>query len=196
MLIRVIVDVLNSILHSNAWAVLTLFVIPIGGGIPAGVLLAQVRGLPWPEMMVLYFISDILLACAFEPLMKLFISLSPRSPKMMKVREVFKAMVDRSTAHYGTNLGPLALVLIAFGVDPMTGRAAAKTAGHGFVIGWMIAITGDMMYFSVLMVSTLWLNSILGDGTWTMVIILFLMILLPGLIRRIRGQSDLPPRAL
>jgi hypothetical protein len=41
----------------------------------------------------------------------------------------------------------------------MTGRAAAKAAGHGFLPGWAIAITGDMIYFVVLMASTLWLQA-------------------------------------
>ena len=31
------------------WPVLTLFLVPAGGGIPPGVLLAKSRGIPWPE---------------------------------------------------------------------------------------------------------------------------------------------------
>jgi len=54
----------------------------------------------------------------------------------------------RSVAHFsGTGAGPFALVMIAFGVDPMTGRATALAAGHGFVTGWALAIAGDMLYF-------------------------------------------------
>jgi len=43
-----------------------LFLIPVGGGIPAGVLLARDKGLAWPVTAGLYLISDILLALAFE----------------------------------------------------------------------------------------------------------------------------------
>jgi hypothetical protein len=172
----------------QAFDVLALFVIPIGGGIPAGVLLAQKYGIAWPLTMLLYFVSDVLLACVFEPGLKLFVFVAKRARSWERVQVAFRKAVHRSTAHYGPNLGPLALVLIAFGVDPMTGRAAAASAGHGFVAGWMIAITGDMMYFSVLMVSTLWLRSILGDGTWTMIIILAAMILIPWLVRRVRER--------
>ena len=57
-----------------------------------------------------------------------------------------------------------------------------------FVTGWLIAICGDMIYFLILMISTLWLNSILGDGTLTMIIILVAMIALPSIIRRVRGR--------
>jgi len=37
--------------------VLMLFLIPVGGGIPARVLLAERTGLAWPVTAVLYFIS-------------------------------------------------------------------------------------------------------------------------------------------
>ncbi len=51
--------------------VLMLFLIPVGGGIPAGVLLARTRGLAWPVTAGLYLISDVLLALAFEPVLRL-----------------------------------------------------------------------------------------------------------------------------
>lgn len=70
----------------------------------------------------------------------------------------------------------------------MTGRAAAKAAGHGFVTGWMIAIAGDMMYFAVLMVSTLWLKSTLDDGTAVMLIVFAGMMIVPALVRRLRSR--------
>jgi len=165
---------------------MTLFLIPIGGGIPAGVLLARSRGIQWPVTMILYLISDVILACLFEPVMLLVIKVGKRSPKVAQFSEAFKKMVKQTTSHYGNRLGPLSLITVSFGVDPMTGRAAAAAAGHGFLIGWMLAITGDMIYFSVLMISTLWLNSILGDGTWTTVIILVLMVVVPILVRRLR----------
>jgi hypothetical protein len=65
----------------------------------------------------------------------------------------------------------------------MTGRAIAVAAGHGFLVGWMIAIAGDMIYFTLLMVSTLWLKSLIGDGTWTIFIILAFMMIVPNLIQ-------------
>lgn len=165
-----------------------LFCIPIGGGIPAGVLLARSRDIGWPMMMALYFVSDVLLACVFEPILKLMISVGRRVEFLGKVTAALKASVKKTTAPYGSAAGPLALILIAFGVDPMTGRAAAHAAGHGFVSGWAIAITGDMFYFALIMVSTLWLNSILGDGTWTTIIIMAGMFIMPELIKRWRER--------
>ncbi len=166
-----------------------LFLIPIGGGIPGGILLAKTRGIAWPVMMFLYFCSDVVLACVFEPIMLAFIRLTKDIKKMEPLRQAFRLSIQKSIALYGNKTGPLALIVVALGVDPMTGRAAARSAGHGFVTGWLIAITGDMLYFSILMVSTLWLNGILGNGTLTMFIILALMIAVPWGIRKIRESN-------
>lgn len=173
----------------RAWDVLLLFTIPVGGGIPGGVLLAQSRELGWPVMMILYFISDVILAFVFEPIMHGFIKASRKSLFAFKIKEILKMSTNRATAHFGTKLGPLGLILVSFGVDPMTGRVATRTQGYGFIAGWAMAITGDMFYFSIIMISTLWLNHILGDGTWTMVIILAAMILMPPIIRRLRQKK-------
>jgi hypothetical protein len=180
---------LNSTM-SSALEVLSLFVIPIGGGIPAGVLLARNRAIQWPLTVLLYLISDIILACVFEPLMRIFVKVGKRSPMIAKVGEAFGKTVKKTTAHFGSRLGPLALVTVSFGVDPMTGRAAAAAAGHGFVVGWILAITGDMIYFSVIMVSTLWLNEYVGGETTTTIIILVLMAVVPVIVRRIRGVKS------
>jgi len=174
---------------SHAWEVLALYLIPIGGGIPAGVLLAKSRGLPWVVSAVLYFVSDIILAFVFEPLMLLVIRLGKNSKKMELFRAAYKQSIRKTTGTYSHVLSPLSLIVISFGVDPMTGRSIAKAAGHGFVTGWLIAITGDMFYFFLLMSSTLWLNNILGNGTVTTLIILALMIGLPPTIRRVREKS-------
>lgn len=49
---------------TNMLSVLKLFLIPVGGGIPAGVMLAQAKGLVWPVTTILYLVSDIALLCA------------------------------------------------------------------------------------------------------------------------------------
>ena len=173
---------------SEMWGVLVLFLIPVGGGIPAGVLLAQKHGIAWPLMTALYFVSDVILAFLFEPIMLFFIWVGRHVPPLQKFIAAMKASTQKTVAKYGTSTGPLALIMIAFGVDPMTGRAAAVAAGHGFVTGWMIAITGDMMFFMLLMVSTIWLKGVLGDGTWASLIILVVMMVAPAIIRHIKDR--------
>lgn len=172
----------------NLWDVLLLFFLPVGGGIPAGVMLAQKRGIDWPVMMLLYFISDVILACVFEPVMLLFIKYGKRFEFLTRVSEIIKLTIHKTIELYGNSSGIFALIMIAFGLDPMSGRAVAVAAGHGFLVGWMIAIAGDMIYFTLVMVSTLWLKSIIGDGTWTMLIILALMMIIPSLFRRIQKK--------
>ena len=168
-------------------AVLLLFLLPVGGGIPAGVLLARAKGLPWSLTAGLYFFSDVLLALAFEPVLRLIVALSVRVPFLVRLGIVLKAAMARSAKHFtGTGAGPFALVMIAFGVDPMTGRASALAAGHGFVMGWAFAIAGDMLYYGVIAVATLRLNTYIKDPNTTMWIILGAMVVLPLLVRKLR----------
>jgi hypothetical protein len=137
-------------------------------------------------MEILYFISDVVLAVLFEPFMLFVAGAGKRYAFMARINEAFKRSMKKSTARYGIKPKPLSLIVIAFGIDPMTGRTAALAAGHGFISGWTLAILGDMLFFTVLMASTLWLNNILGDGTWTAVIIMVAMIVIPILFRKLR----------
>jgi hypothetical protein len=178
----------SSVFYSHAWEVLVLFLIPIGGGIPAGVVVAAKYGLSIPVMCVLYFISDVVLACAFEPLMLLFIRKSKTSPKLQRIRAVLTEATKHSRERFGLTPGPFALILITFGTDPMTGRSIAKAVGHGFLTGWALTIAGDMIFFAVILSSTLFLNNVLGDGTLAALIIMVLMIAIPSLIRKWRGK--------
>lgn len=173
---------------SSLWDILLVYLIPFGGGIPAGVMLAQSRGVDWPMMMFVYFISDLILACAFEPTMHLLIKYGKKNEFLVRVGEAMKLMIQKTMEHYGNSSGIFALIMIAFGVDPMTGRAVAVAAGHGFLVGWMIAIAGDMIYFTLLMVSTLWLKSVIGNGTWTMFIIFGFMMIIPNIFRKIQKK--------
>ncbi len=174
---------------AKAWEVLLLFLIPIGGGIPGGVVLAQKHGFSWQIMTLLYFISDVILAILFEPCLLLFLRYSKNIPRLARVRDALAKSTSRTVSQYGINPGPFSLIMITFGTDPMTGRSVAKAANHGFLTGWTLTIIGDMLFFLVLMASTLWLNNILGDGTLTAVIIMVLMIAVPPLVRRIMGKT-------
>ncbi len=101
-----------------------------------------------------------------------------------------KAAKARSASHFSrTGAGPVGLVMIAFGVDPMTGRASAHAAGHGFIAGWAIAIAGDMLYFAVIAVTTLRLNTYIRDPDNTMLIILAAMFGVPALVRFVRNRQ-------
>ncbi|QWV93171.1 hypothetical protein KP004_18695 [Geomonas oryzisoli] len=169
-------------------SVLKLFLIPVGGGIPAGVLLAKGQGLTWPITTLLYLVSDVILAIAFEPILRVIAWICGKIPFLRRVSAAMRAANARNVARFqGTATGPIALVMIAFGVDPMTGRASALAAGHGFLAGWAFAIAGDMLYFGVIAFSTLRLNKYVKDPDTTMWIILALMLLVPMVVRRVRS---------
>jgi len=174
----------------GAMGAFLLFCVPIGGGIPAGVLMARNAGVSPPAMAVLYFLSDIVLAFTFEPILRVFTWLGRWIPPLARVGTWIRSLARRAGGEQAGARGPLGLVLVAFGVDPMTGRAAAAAAGHGFVRGWAIAITGDMLYFVVLMASTLWLQGVLGDERLTIGAVLLIMLVLPSLIRRLTGEPS------
>jgi hypothetical protein len=170
-------------------SVLLLFLLPVGGGIPAGVLLARAQGLPWPATAGLYLASDVLLALAFEPMLRLLVLLAGKVPFLARLGVVLKAAMARTAAQVSSpGAGPLTLVLIAFGVDPMTGRAAALAAGHGFLAGWAIAIAGDMLYYAVIAVVTLRLNAYFKNPEATVLVVLSAMVVVPVLVRRLRGR--------
>lgn len=169
-------------------SVLELFLLPVGGGIPGGVLLAHANGVAWPVTAVLYLVSDIILAVAFEPVLRLLAWIAGKIPVLARFSAAWKKASARSASNFsGTGAGPVALVMIAFGVDPMTGRAAALAAGHGFVAGWAFAIAGDMLYFAVIALTTLRLNSYFHDPNTTMLIVLGAMFIVPLLVRRFRS---------
>ncbi len=171
-------------------AVLLLFLLPVGGGIPAGVLMARDRGVAWPVMMGLYLVSDVILALAFEPLLRLLVLLGRRVAFLARLGAAMKEAMARSVAMWGgAGAGPFALVLIAFGVDPMTGRASALAAGHGPISGWALAITGDMLYFAVLALATLRLNAWIKNPETTVMIVLGLMIAVPMVVHRLRARK-------
>ncbi len=169
------------------FSVLMLFLIPVGGGIPAGVLLARTKGLAWPVTAGLYLVSDVMLALAFEPVLQLSAWLGGKAPFLARFSARMRTAIARTTARFsGTGAGPITLILFSFGADPMTGRTAALAAGHGFLMGWAFAIAGDMLYYAVIAITTLRLNRYVRDPDTTMWIVLSAMIAVPMIVRSFR----------
>jgi hypothetical protein len=177
-------------------SVLKLFIIPVGGGIPAGVLLASAKGLAWPVITVLYLVSDVFLALAFEPILRILAAVMGRVSFLARFSAALKAATARSVAHFGgTGAGPISLVMVSFGVDPMTGRATALAAGHGFLTGWAFAIAGDMLYFGVIALTTVRLNTYIRDPNTTMMIVLGAMFGVPYVVRYFRSAQGVTDKA-
>jgi hypothetical protein len=136
----------------------------------------------------LYFVSDVILAFLFEPILRVLAAIGRRIPVVARAGAAMaQAMEQAAARHVGA--GPFALVLVAFGIDPMTGRAAALASGHGFVAGWAIAITGDMMYYAVIAFTTLQLKAYIDNPDVVMLIVLAAMIGVPMAARRVRRRT-------
>jgi hypothetical protein len=86
-------------------SVLMLFLIPVGGGIPAGVLLARDKGLAWPVTAGLYLISDILLALAFEPVLRLLAWGVGQVTFLARLSARMKTAMARSAGHFSEPIG-------------------------------------------------------------------------------------------
>jgi hypothetical protein len=186
---------LPAIWPSGVLGVFLLFCVPIGGGIPFGVIMARDAGISPAATAGLYFLSDLVLAVTTEPVLALLRWLSKRIEFLARIGHVFARFTGTAGLRDEGMRGPLGLVLVAFSVSPTTGRAAAAAAGHGFVSGWAIAITGDMLYFCLLMATTLWVSSIFGDDRLTIGAVLIGTWVLPLVIRRIRQRSARPAPA-
>jgi hypothetical protein len=163
------------------------FLIPLGMGISPGVLLARDLHLHWLPTAGLYFASDLVLACYFEPLLRFVVSLGRNSPRLEAALEAVRVSARRAAALFGgPEGGPITLILISYGVDPMTGRAMTMVAGHGFVAGWALAIAGDMIFYATVAASTLGIDSFIGNKWVTMLLVSAILCALPVLIRRVK----------
>ena len=168
-------------------AVFLRFLIPFGGGIPAGVLQAKAQGLAWSLTGLLYLISDLVLVLLFEPLLRGLLALGRRSDRMSRVGTALQEATTRSLEPYRGTSSALGLTLIAFGVDPMTGRGAALAAGYGPMSGWTFALLGDLLYFAVVAAATLRLSATFGNPEAAVATMLALMVVGPVLVRRLRA---------
>ncbi|MBI3786018.1 MAG: hypothetical protein HY270_21725 [Deltaproteobacteria bacterium] len=165
------------------WGVLLLFCIPGGTGIPPGVLLGSHDGLGPIVMSILYFLSDIVLACIFEPMLIALAVLARYLPFLSRVGTLLMAAITR-TMPAGSASAPLGIALTAFGAGLPFGRALAAGAGFGLVSSWLFTIAGDMVYFGLGLASTLWFDNLLGDARTAAFAGLGVMIVVPALIRR------------
>lgn len=152
-------------------------------GIPPGVLLGHNDGLGPGFMTVLYFVSDVVLACVFEPLLLVFAALARRLPPLRVLFRNVLAAVTR-TVPAGSTSAPLGIALTAFGAGLPFGRALAAAARFGLVSSWLFTISGDMAYFGLGLASTLWFDNLLGDPRAAAFAGLAVMFVVPALVRR------------
>jgi hypothetical protein len=180
---------LPDIWPTGIWGVFLVFVMPTVVGIPLGVIMARDAGLSPLVSAGLYFMSDLVLAVTAEPMVALLRWVGRHVEFVDRLGKRLGRFTETTGLKEGGVRGPLGLILVSFTVNPLAGRAAAAAAGHGFFSGWALAIAGDMIYFALIMVSTLWISSVFGNDRLAIGVVLIVAFLAPILLRRVRRGS-------
>jgi hypothetical protein len=164
---------------------LILFCVPGGFGVPPGVLLAKQGGLGPAMTTTVYFLSDVLMALVFEPMLRGLAALARRRQRLVRVRDAYAVALGRMMPR-GNLAGPGGVVLTGFGLGLPFGRALAALAGYGIVAGWLLTMAGDMLYFVIGLVSTLLFGGLFGDQRMAALAGIAVMVLVAFAVHRIR----------
>src|SRR5437763_1531453 len=173
----------------GALGVFLIFVLPTIVGIPLGVIMARDAALDPLLTAGLYFASDLVLAVTAEPMLAGLRWVARRVPFLDRLGSRLARLTEATGLQEGGARGPLGLILVSFTVNPLAGRAAAAAAGHGFFSGWALAIIGDMIYFALIMASTLWISSVFSNDRLAIGVVLIVAFLAPIVLRRLRRGS-------
>jgi hypothetical protein len=181
---------LPNLWPSGAFGVFLIFATQIGAGIPIGVIMGRDIGLSALQMAGLYLASDVVLALTCEPILVALAWLSRRVAWLSTLGSRLGRVSGATGLSDGKVKGPLGLILFSFIFAPMPARAASEAAGHGPISGWSLAIIGDMIYFGVIMASTLLVISIFGDNRMAIAPLIVGAWLLPLLVQRLRRNNS------
>jgi len=172
--------------------VFVLFWAPIGPGVPAGVLLARHVPLHPAFTFGLYTLSDVLAAIVCQPI---FVLLRRHARRLPPLRWLGRRMLAVAMTGVrppsaedarGGRLGPLLtrIATVGFGADIYTAGMLAGGLGVPRVRGWAAAIAGDLVWFTVLLATSLAAAAIADDDRFIGLVLLAAMILVPRLARR------------
>src|SRR5213593_3600148 len=83
-------------LPSGGWGAFWLFLLPIGPGTTAGILVGKNGGLGAPAIAAIYFASDVVTALFLEPLLRLAGRVGPRHRWSRELSKQIAALVART----------------------------------------------------------------------------------------------------
>jgi hypothetical protein len=167
--------------------VLALFFAPIGPGIPAGVLLARHIALAPAATFGLYALSDALAAMVCHPL---FTLMRRHGRRVKPVRWLgrrllsFAMMGVRAPERAGVGPALSRIATVAFGVDIYTAGMLATGLPVPPLSGWASAIIGDLVWFAVLLGTSVLAAGIADDDRFIGLVMIIAMIGLPRVARR------------
>src|SRR3569833_2320296 len=114
---------LPAVWPGGGWGAFLLFLVPIGGGIPLGILMARQAGLSIVAVVLMYLGSDLLSALVVEPFVAATRRLGPKRPAIRRLGERLSRLTQGAGLQGSGAWGPLGLVLLCFSVVPLAGRA-------------------------------------------------------------------------
>ena len=171
--------------------VLALFFAPVGPGIPAGVLLARHVPLNPVATFGLYALSDVVAALVCHPLFTLLRRHGKRVPpiRWLGRRMLALAMlgVRKPDPQAATGVAPALsrIATVGFGVDVYTAGMLATGLPVSPPLGWTSAIAGDLVWFALLLGTSVVAASVADDDRVVGVVIVVAMIAIPRLARRL-----------
>lgn len=172
-----------------AMLVFALFWAPVGPGIPAGVLLARHIPLHPTLTFGLYTLSDVLGAAVCHPIFTLLRRHGRRvrplhwlGRRMMALAMWGVRVPDAGGAGLAPTLSRIATV--GFGADIYTAGMLATGLAVPRVAGWASAIAGDLVWFALLLGTSIAAASLADDDRVIGLAMLVAMIVIPRLARR------------
>ena len=186
--------------------VFALFWAPIGPGIPAGVLLARHVPLHPAFTFGLYAFSDVLGAAVCHPA---FVGLRHLGRRVNAVRRFGRKML--AFAMLGSGVPSIdhlrtggaqrrtpalfRIATVGFGVDVYTAGLLAIGLAVPRIPGWVSAIVGDLLWFALLLGTSIATASVVDDDRVIGLVVLIAMIAIPRLVRRfVPALRDTAPR--
>ena len=183
--------------------VLALFFAPVGPGIPAGVLLARHVPLAPAVTLGLYALSDVTAAFVCHPIFGLLRRHGRRVRPIRWLGRRMMAIAMVGVPKERERLGPALFRVgtVGFGVDVYTAGMLATALGLPRVPGWLAAIAGDLVWFALLLATSMATASIVDDDRVILLVMVVAMIAIPRLARRFipalrpAGAGAAPSRA-
>ena len=173
--------------------VFLLFWAPVGPGIPAGVLLAHYLRVPPPVTFGLYALSDTLAALILHPVYTWLRTHGRRRPVIRRIGQrvlAFAMLGTRRPTAEEVRDGRLAPTLfriatVGFGVDIYTAGALASGLPIPRLPGWAAALTGDLLWFAVLLASSVVAAQLIDDDRVVSVVVIAVALLAQPIARRL-----------
>jgi hypothetical protein len=184
--------------------VFALFWSPVGPGIPAGVLLARHAGLHPALTFALYALSDVLGALVCHPLYLGLRRCAARLPALRWLgrRMMQLAMVgtraprldDLSAGARGTGAALFRIGTVGFGVDVYTAGMLVAGLPVPGLLGWAAAIAGDLVWFALLLATSIAAAGVVDDDRVVGITVLVAMLIIPKVAERIFPALRAPGR--